>query len=162
LLDKPRCRELVHELAIHLLVEIEIEGVKRLSVVAKACLCDPPREQTVLSTLQFVADERRQKVDMRLSCGRRALDSDLEHVSHAREAQLAQRTVNFDEVHDVSPLVMRHTRSRYSFKSRINGSIWRSVIGGVALRSRYAFTARYVLAPASSAICAARSTATAP
>ncbi len=134
-------RELEDELTIHLLVEVEIEAIEAFAAVAKARLFDAAAEQAILSTEQFVADQRRQEVEVRQSLGGSALHSDFQHVGHAREAQLAQRAINFDEVHGVSPSVMRRTTSRYSVRLRIRGSIWRSPIG-VRLRSRQALTAR--------------------
>lgn len=99
-------------------------------------MLDATSKQAVLSTQQLIADERGQEVEMRLSLGGGALDADLEHVGHARQAQLAKRAVDFDEVHGVSPWLRRMTRSRYWVRSRISGSIWRSPIGVVGWRSR--------------------------
>jgi hypothetical protein len=135
-LDEARGGEFVDELAVHLLVEVEVEAVERLAGVAEAGLLHAAAEEPVLPAQQLVADERGDEVQVRLALGGRALDADLQHVGHAREAQLAQRTIDFDDVHDGSPSVMRQTRSRYWVSSRMSGSIWRSASGVAGWRSR--------------------------
>jgi hypothetical protein len=59
----------VDERAVHLLVEIEIEGVERAVGVAKVGVLDPARDEPVLPTDEFVADERRYEIDWRLPFG---------------------------------------------------------------------------------------------
>ncbi|HEY3803521.1 MAG TPA: SUMF1/EgtB/PvdO family nonheme iron enzyme [Kofleriaceae bacterium] len=81
-LHEARGRELVDELAIRLLVEVEIEAVERLAVFAEASLLDASAEQTILAAQQLVADERRQEIEMRQALGGGALHTDLEDVGH--------------------------------------------------------------------------------
>lgn len=109
LADEARRGQLIDERAIHLLVEVEIEGAERAIAVAEARLFDPPRKESILSAHELVGDERRDEVDGRELLGLRLAQSRLEHVGDARKAQLAQRAVEFGEIHSS---VLRWMRSR--------------------------------------------------
>ena len=91
--------ELVDQRAVHLLVEVEIEGVERAVGVAKARLLEAPVEEAILAAQQLVADERGDEVERRLALGLRLAEPRFEDVGHAGEAELAQRAIEFDEVH---------------------------------------------------------------
>ena len=78
--------QVVDERAVHLLVEIEIEGVERAIGIAKARLLDAAGDQPVLPADQLVADERRDEIDGRLSFGLRLAQARLEDVRPCRRA----------------------------------------------------------------------------
>ena len=63
--DEARGGELVDQRAIHLLVEIEIEGVERAIGIAEAGELVPALEQSVLPAPEFVRDERGHEIDRR-------------------------------------------------------------------------------------------------
>ena len=109
--DEARGRELEDERAVDLRVEGEVEAVERAVGVTESGLLVPPGEQPVLAPLEFVVDERRDEVDGGHLLGLGLLQARVEHVGHAGEAELAQRLVEFDEIHDGSP-VLRSIRSR--------------------------------------------------
>ena len=71
----------------------------------------PAFEQAVLATLEFVADEGGDEINRRQLTALRVLQTRFEDSGHARETQLAERTIEFDEIHDGSPVV-RSMRSR--------------------------------------------------
>jgi transposase InsO family protein len=60
--DEAAGGELEDERTVHLLVEVEVEGVERLVGIAEAGLLEPAVEQPVLAREQLVLDEGRQKV----------------------------------------------------------------------------------------------------
>jgi hypothetical protein len=62
LLDEARGGEFVDQRAVHLLVEIEIEAVKRAVGITEACLFVPPLEEPILSAHEFVGDEHGDEV----------------------------------------------------------------------------------------------------
>ena len=97
--DEAAGRELEDEGAVHLLVEVELEGVERLADVAEAGLLEAPLEESVLAFEQLVLDEGRQEVDrgqpLRLSLEEPAFETG----RHARAAKLAEGALEFDERH---------------------------------------------------------------
>ena len=133
--DEASGRELVDEGAMHLLVEGEVEAVERAVGVAEAGLLEPTREETVLAALELVGDERRDEIDRRERFGLGVLQADVQCVGHAGEAKLPEGLVEFDEIHDGSP-VLRSMRSRYSVSCRMSGSTCRSASGTGGRRSR--------------------------
>ena len=97
--------------AVDLLVEGEVEAVERAVGVAEAGLLVSSGEQAVLAALELVGDERSDEVERCHLLDLSLLQARFEDVGHAGEAQLAQRLVEFDEIHDGSP-VLRSMRSR--------------------------------------------------
>ena len=79
--------------------------------VSESGLLVSPGEQLVLAALEFVGDERGKQVDRCHLLGLGLEQAGFEDIGHSREAQLAQRLVEFDEIHARSP-VLRSTRSR--------------------------------------------------
>ena len=63
LCDEARGRQLVDERPIHLLVEIEIEGIEGAVRITEARLFVPPLEEPVLSAQELVGDEHRHEID---------------------------------------------------------------------------------------------------
>ena len=61
--DEAAGGQLVDQRAVHLLVEIEIEGIERAIGIAKARLFVPALEQAVLSPQQLVGHEHRHEID---------------------------------------------------------------------------------------------------
>jgi hypothetical protein len=96
--------ELVDQRAVHLLVEIEIEGVEGAIRIAEASLLNPTRDQPVLPARQLVADEGGHEIDGRLPLGVGLTQAGIERGGHAREPKLAERGVEFDEIHERSPV----------------------------------------------------------
>ena len=70
-----------------------------------------PGEQPVLAPLELVAEERCDQVDRCHLLGLGLLQARIEDVGHAGEAQLAEGLIEFDEIHDGSP-ILRSMRSR--------------------------------------------------
>ncbi len=103
--------EVVDEGAVHLLVEVEVEGVERAVGIAEAGVLVPALEEAILAAEEFVADQGREQVDGREAFGLGLVQPGLENRSHAREAELAERVIEFNEVHGGSPSV-RSMRSR--------------------------------------------------
>src|SRR5712691_7906096 len=109
--DEAAGGQLVDQRPIHLLVEIEIEGIERAIRIAKARQFMPTLEQAVLSPQQLVGDEHRHEIDGRDLLGLRLTQSGFEDGRHAGQAELAERAIELDEIHSGSP-VLRSMRSR--------------------------------------------------
>jgi hypothetical protein len=105
LTDEARGREFEYELAIHLLVEVEVEAVEGSVDVAKAGLLEALREQPILPAQELVADEDGQEVEVHKLLGLRLDEARIEYVGHAGEPQLFECAAQFDGVHGRSPLV---------------------------------------------------------
>jgi hypothetical protein len=99
--------------AIHLLVEVEIERVQGLPVVAEAGLRDAALEEPVLAAQELVLDERGEEVDGGQRRGLGLEQPRLEPGGHARAAELTQGVLQLDEVHvGISSWVLRAITSR--------------------------------------------------
>jgi hypothetical protein len=94
----------VNEGAVHLLVEIEVKGIERAIGIAEARLLDPTGDEAILAAKELVADERGDEVDRRLPFGLRLAQARVERGGDAGEPELAKRRVEFDEVHEGSPV----------------------------------------------------------
>ena len=103
--------ELEDERAVDLLVEGEVEAVERAVGISEAGLLVAPGEQPVLAALEFVGDERGDQVERGHLLDLSLLQTRVEDVGHSGEAEFAERLVEFDEIHDGSP-VLRSMRSR--------------------------------------------------
>ena len=104
LLDEARGGELVDEHAIHLLVEIEIKAIERAVGIAEAGELVAARQEPVFAPLQFVGDERGDQIERRQPFGLGMTEPGFEDVSHAGESELAERTIEFDEIHSEPPV----------------------------------------------------------
>src|SRR5262249_53115156 len=111
LTDKAPGRELVDQRAIHLLVELEIEGVERAIRITEGGLFVRALEEPILPTEQLVRDEHRDEIDRREFFGLGVPQSGFEDGRHARETELTERAIELDEIHSESP-VLRSMRSR--------------------------------------------------
>ncbi len=89
LVDEAGGGELEDELAVHLPVEVEVEGVERPTDVAKGRVLEATGEQTILSSHELVTDEGGEEVERDLLFGLRLEQPRLEDVGHAGEPQLA-------------------------------------------------------------------------
>ncbi len=107
---KLRGDQVVDERAVHLLVEIKIKGVERALRVPEARELVPALEQTVLPPAEFVGHKRRHEIEGRHLLGLRLSEPRFQDGGHAREPELAERPIEFDEIHGVSPV--RSIRSR--------------------------------------------------
>ena len=103
--------EVEDEGAVDLPVEGEVEAVEGAVGVSESGLLVAPGEETVLAALELVVDERGDEVDGGQLLDLGLLEAGFEDVGHAGEAELAEGLVEFDEVHDESP-VLRSMRSR--------------------------------------------------
>ena len=68
-------------------------------------------EQAVLPPQEFVGHEHRHEIDRRELLGLGVAEAGFEDGRHAREAEFAERVIEFDEIHSGSP-VLRSMRSR--------------------------------------------------
>ena len=103
--------ELEDEGAVDLPVEGEVEAVEGAVGVAESGLLVAPGEQPVLAPEELVGDEGGDEVDGGHLLDLGLLQARVEDISHAGEAELAEGLVEFDEIHDESP-VLRSMRSR--------------------------------------------------
>jgi hypothetical protein len=97
--------------AVHLLVEVEVERIERAVDITKAGLLEPTGDEPVLPADELIADQSRDEIEGGLFLRLRLPQARLEPIGHAREPQLAERVIEFDEIHDGSPVV-RSMRSR--------------------------------------------------
>ena len=109
--DEAAGGEFVDEAAVHLLVEVEVEGIEGLAAVAEGGLLDAPLDESVLAALELVLDEHGEEVERRHLLGLGLEQAGLKGIGHAGEAELAEGAIDFDGVHGVS-LVLRSMRSR--------------------------------------------------
>src|SRR5215469_1237922 len=111
---------------VHLHVELEVEVVQALVVVAELRLLMAAVEQPFASACQFVGDQRGDQVDGRHAFRLCLLEACFQRGHHAAQPQLMQGAIEFNQIHAVlSSKSMRcWIRSRYSVSSRIRGSIW--------------------------------------
>ena len=100
--DEARGRQLEDERAIHLLVEGEVEGVERALGVTEAGLLAPAFEKAILAALEFVAHKCGHEVDGWEVFGLSLSEPRFEDGGHAGEAELPERVIKFDEIHDGS------------------------------------------------------------
>ena len=85
--------------AIHLRVEGEVEVVEGLVGIAEAGLFAAPLQQAVGAAGEFVGDQAGEQVDGRHGFGLGLAQAGFQHGGHAAEAELAQRALQFDEIH---------------------------------------------------------------
>jgi hypothetical protein len=105
--DPARGGELEDEGAVHLLVEVEVEGIETLVQVAEAGLLHAPLEEAILAAEEFLLDEAREEVERDELLGLRLEEPRLEARGHAGAAELAQGALQFDHVHDETSWVFR-------------------------------------------------------
>ena len=91
--------EVEDQTAIHLRVEGEVEVVERLVGIAEAGLFAAPFEQAVGAARELVGDQHGEQVDGRHGFGLRLAQAGFQHGGHAAEAKLAQRALQFNEIH---------------------------------------------------------------
>jgi hypothetical protein len=111
LLDEARRGQLEDEGAVELLVEGEIKAIERAVGVAEARLGVAAGKEPVLAALQLVTHERGHEVEWGEALGLGLVQPRLEDGGHAGEAEFAEGGVDFDEVHEQSP-VLRSMSSR--------------------------------------------------
>jgi hypothetical protein len=109
--DKAAGRQVVDQGAVHLLVEIKVEAIQRAVWIAEAGLFVAALEQAILAPHEFVRHQQRDEIERREVLGLGVTQPRFEDIRHPGEPQLAERTIEFDEVHRGSP-VLRSTRSR--------------------------------------------------
>ena len=131
--------ELEDEAAVHLLVEVEVEGVEGLVRRRGSCgVLDAAFEEAIAAARELVGDERGEEVDrghLARLCA--CEEPGLEAVRPCRRGGAGEaRRCSSTRFISSSSLVMWLMRSRYWVSSRISGSIWRSVSGTGGWRSR--------------------------
>ena len=97
--DEASRGELEDEPAVELAVEVEIEGVEGLADIAEAGVLDPALEEPVLATQELVADEGGEEIDRGQRVRLRLEQPRLQAGGHTGAAELAQRALQFDEIH---------------------------------------------------------------
>jgi hypothetical protein len=83
--------EVEDEGAVHLLVEVKVEGVQALADVAKAGLLEAAGEEAILAPDEFILDEPGDEIDGGKLFGLGLEQAGLEPGGHARAAELMQR-----------------------------------------------------------------------
>ena len=96
---------------IHLLVKVEIKTIERSIRVAEARLFMAPVKEPVLAPLQFITDERGDEIERGEALGLSLVQARFKDGRHAGEAEFAEGGIDFDEIHEQSP-VLRSIRSR--------------------------------------------------
>ena len=109
--DEAAGGQVVDQRPVHLLVEIEIEAIEGAIGIAEARLFVPTLEQPLLSAQELVRDEHRDEINRRQLLRLGVTQSGFEDGRHPGKAELAERAIEFDEIHSGSP-VLRSTRSR--------------------------------------------------
>ena len=109
--DEAHGGQFVDQGAVHLPVEGEIKAVERAVGVPEAGLLMPPGEEAVLAPEKLVGDQRRDEVERGEWLGLGLAEPGLQDIGHAGEPELAERVIDFDEIHGASPVV-RSMRSR--------------------------------------------------
>jgi len=94
----------VDQRAVHLLVEIEIEGVEGALGIAEARLLDPTRDEAILAARELVADQRGDEIDRRLAFRLGVAEPGVQGRGHAGEPELLEGGIEFDEIHERSPV----------------------------------------------------------
>jgi hypothetical protein len=97
--DEAAGGELEDEPAVELAIEVEIEGVEGLADVAEAGVLDAALEEPVLAPKELVADEGGEEIDRGHLVRLRLEQPGLQARGHAGAAELAQGTLQFDEIH---------------------------------------------------------------
>jgi len=109
--DEAAGGQLVDQRPVHLFVEIEIDGIERAFRVTEARLLVPALEEPILPTQELVGHEHRDENDRRDLLGLGVAQARFEDGRHAGQAELAERAIELDEIHNESP-VLRSMRSR--------------------------------------------------
>jgi hypothetical protein len=92
--------------AIHLLVEGEVEVVEGLLGIAELGLLCPPLQQALAAPGQFVGDQTGKQVDGGERFGLGLAQTGLQHGGHSAQAKLFESTIEFDEIHSSTSLVL--------------------------------------------------------
>ena len=87
------------------MLKIKIKGVERAVGVPKAREFVAAGQEPVLAPLQFVGDERGDEIERRQPFGLRVAEPRFEDVGHPGEPELAERTIDFDEIHSEPPVL---------------------------------------------------------
>src|SRR5262249_5073050 len=104
--------QLEDESAIHLLVEVEIEGVQALADVPEGRLLQAPLQEAILAAQELVLNEAGEEIDGRELLGLRLQEAGVQAGRDARAAELAQGALQFDDVHGVTSWAFRAMTSR--------------------------------------------------
>src|SRR3990170_1756714 len=105
--------QLEDEPAVHLGVEVEIEGVEGLAPIAEAGLLDPAGEEPVLASEELVLDERGEEVDGGEFRSLGFEEARLEAGGHAGAGEVGEGALQLGEVHvGISSWVFRAMTSR--------------------------------------------------
>src|SRR5439155_26252282 len=101
--------ELEDEVAVHLLVEGEVEAVEGLVGVAKLGLLEPAGEEAVGAAGEFVLEEEGEEVGVGAVVGLRLDEARLEARGDAAETEVAECAEEFRELHRRRLLCAGHT-----------------------------------------------------
>ena len=86
-------------MAVHLLVEGEVEAVEGLVGIAKLGLLEPAGEEAVGAAGEFVLEEEGEEVGVGAAIGLRLDEPCLEARGDAAEPEVAERVEEFRELH---------------------------------------------------------------
>src|ERR1019366_2301988 len=110
--DKAGSSQVEDQAAIHLLVEGEVEVVEGLVGVAELRLLFPPLQQALAPPGQFVGGQTGGQVEGDERFGLCLAQAGLQHGGHSAQAQLFESTIEFNQVHSSTSLVLSSIRSR--------------------------------------------------
>jgi hypothetical protein len=99
--EEPAGRKLEDQRTVHLLVEVEVEVevVEGLPLVAEAGALDPALDEAVAASEELVGHERAKEVQRREAAGLGLQDAQLQVLGHSGEPELAEGTVDLGQVH---------------------------------------------------------------
>jgi hypothetical protein len=87
-------------------IEGEVEVVEGLLGVAELSLLFPPLQQALATQGEFVGDQTGEQVDGGERFGLRLAQTGLQHGGHSAQAKLFKSTIEFDQVHSSTSLVL--------------------------------------------------------
>jgi hypothetical protein len=104
--DEGTSGEIEDQAAIHLLIEVEVEVVQGLLGVAELGLLCPPLQQALATAGEFVGDQTGEQVDGGERFGLGLAQAGLQHGGHSAQAKLFESTVEFNQIHSSTSLVL--------------------------------------------------------
>jgi hypothetical protein len=88
------------------IVEVEVEVVESLLGVAELGLLGPPLQQALATSGQFVGDQTGEQVDGGERFGLCLAQAGLQHGGHPAQAKLFERSIEFNQIHSSTSLVL--------------------------------------------------------
>jgi hypothetical protein len=104
--DEGAGRQIEDQAAIHLLIEGEVEVVEGLLGVAELRLLCPSLQQALAAPGEFVGDQTGEQLDGGERFGLSLAQTGLQHGGHSAQAKLFESTIEFDQIHSSTSLVL--------------------------------------------------------